>query len=57
MQNYSLYGEQTIKIGAQLYLKNFYESFGFKQIGDVYNEDGILHIKMIRNPISDLTKL
>ena len=53
----ALYGEQTIKIGAQLYLKNFYESFGFKQIGDVYNEDGILHIKMVRNLISDLTKL
>ena len=43
-----LFGEQTIKIGAQLYLKNFYESFGFRQTSDVYDEDGIPHIEMIR---------
>lgn len=49
----SLYGEQTIKIGAQLYLKNFYESFGFKQTSEVYDEDGIPHIKMVRTPISN----
>lgn len=44
----NLFGRQTIKIGAQLYLKNFYESFGFTQVGEVYDEDGILHIGMIR---------
>ena len=44
-----LFGRQAIKIGAQLYLKNFYESFGFIQIGEVYDEDGILHVEMIRN--------
>jgi len=44
-----LFGRQTIKIGAQLYLKNFYESFGFIQVGEVYDEDGILHIGMIRS--------
>jgi ElaA protein len=43
-----LFGEQTIKIGAQLYLKNFYQSFGFKQTSDVYDEDGIPHIEMTR---------
>lgn len=43
-----LYGEQIIKIGAQLYLKNFYESFGFKQTSEVYDEDGIPHIEMSR---------
>ncbi len=43
-----LFGEQTIKIGAQLYLKKFYESFGFKQTSEVYDEDGIPHIVMIR---------
>src|SRR5215211_1132496 len=31
---YHLFGEGPIKIGAQLYLKNFYESFGFRQISD-----------------------
>lgn len=46
---HELFGKSTIKIGAQLYLKHFYESFGFKQNSNVYLEDGIEHIKMIRN--------
>lgn len=37
----------TITIGAQLYLKVFYSSLGFKKVGDVYLEDGIKHITMI----------
>ncbi|CAN5258555.1 GNAT family N-acetyltransferase [soil metagenome] len=41
-----LFGRQQVTIGAQLYLKKFYESFGFTQIGDVYLEDDIEHIKM-----------
>lgn len=45
----SLYGEVAIKIGAQLYLKKFYESFGFVQCSETYLEDDIPHIKMIRN--------
>ena len=44
---YSLFGKQPIKIGAQLYLKRFYESFGFQQSSDVYLEDGIEHIEML----------
>lgn len=43
-----LFGKNPIKIGAQLYLKKFYESLGFVQVGDIYDEDGIDHIKMIR---------
>jgi ElaA protein len=35
-----------IKCSAQYYLKNFYESFGFKAYGDIYDEDGIPHIAM-----------
>lgn len=35
-----------IKIGAQSHLKKFYESFGFEQAGDEYDEDGIPHIPM-----------
>ncbi len=42
-----LYNKQPIRIGAQLYLKKFYESFGFIQASDIYDEDGIDHIKMI----------
>lgn len=34
-----LYGGASIKIGAQLYLQKFYESFGFLQSSDVYLED------------------
>ena len=45
----SLYGQVAIKIGAQLYLKKFYESFGFVQCSETYLEDAIPHIKMIRN--------
>jgi len=43
-----LYGKVPIRIGAQLYLKRFYESFGFRQSGDVYLEDDIEHIEMTR---------
>jgi ElaA protein len=36
----------TIVFSAQLYLQKFYEGFGFKAVGDIYDEAGILHIKM-----------
>lgn len=35
-----------IIIGAQLYLKSFYESLGFVQISEPYLEDNIPHIEM-----------
>jgi ElaA protein len=38
-----------ITISAQVYLKNFYESHGFHQIGKDYLEDGIPHIEMLKN--------
>ena len=38
--------DQKITISAQLYLKKFYESHGFIQIGETYLEDGIPHIRM-----------
>jgi len=44
--SYELYGKTTITIGAQLYLRKFYESLGFIQFSDVYLEDNIEHIKM-----------
>lgn len=37
---------QKITISAQLYLKKFYESHGFIQVGEQYLEDGIPHIRM-----------
>jgi ElaA protein len=45
-----LFNTDTIRIGAQLYLKKFYESFGFIQDGDIYSEDNIPHIIMLRKP-------
>ena len=49
---YDLFGRVAIKIGAQLYLKKFYESFGFNQVSDVYLEDGIEHIYMLKEVTS-----
>ena len=43
------YGPVPIRIGAQLYLKRFYESFGFAQQGEPYLEDGIPHIIMLKS--------
>jgi ElaA protein len=42
------FNETTIKISAQKYLKNFYESLDFEQIGEEYLEDNIPHIPMIK---------
>jgi ElaA protein len=44
---YRLHGKRDIRIGAQYYLKGFYESFGFVQTGEIYPEDGINHIEML----------
>ncbi|GHA38741.1 ElaA protein [Salinimicrobium marinum] len=42
------YDTAVIKLSAQTYLVNFYESHGFQQIGKGYLEDGIPHIAMIK---------
>jgi ElaA protein len=44
---FQLWGKQPIRIGAQVYLKRFYESFGFQQCSNIYMEDNIEHIQMI----------
>jgi ElaA protein len=46
----NLFKTDTIRIGAQLYLKTFYESFGFVQDSEIYLEDNIPHIIMLRKP-------
>jgi len=45
-----LFGDVTIKIGAQKYLVEFYGKLGFKSTGEEYIEDGIPHVYMIRQP-------
>ncbi len=42
------YGEVPIRIGAQLYLKKFYEGLGFVQVSEMYLEDDIEHVEMLR---------
>lgn len=42
------FGPQPIKIGAQQYLLDFYQSFGFVPEGEGYLEDGIPHVHMVR---------
>ena len=41
--------EMQIRISAQLYLKQFYESLGFLITSEVYLEDDIEHIEMVRS--------
>ena len=36
-----------IRISAQYPLISFYRSFGFKEVGETYDEDGIPHIEMV----------
>ena len=43
-----LFGTHPIRIGAQLYLKKFYSSLGFETCSDIYLEDGIEHIEMLK---------
>ena len=39
--------ETKVKIQAQDYLRNFYSSFGFQPISEIYLEDNIPHVDMI----------
>ena len=46
-----LFGQGNIRIGAQTYALGFYSSLGFVPDGEVYDEDGIEHIEMVRKSI------
>ncbi|MDM8357767.1 GNAT family N-acetyltransferase [Pandoraea communis] len=39
-----------LRIGAQAYLEAFYGAFGFVKVSEPYDEDGIMHIEMLRAP-------
>ena len=41
------YKNFSVQLSAQTYLIEFYQSFGFKEIGNTYLEDGIEHINMV----------
>lgn len=44
----ALYSETQIKIQAQVYLRKFYETYGFQVITEEYPEDDILHVDMVK---------
>jgi ElaA protein len=41
-------GAGPIRIGAQAHLEKFYAELGFTRASDVYDEDGIPHLEMVR---------
>ena len=41
-----LFGKTPLRIGAQFYLRRWYESLGFVSCDDNYLEDGIEHVHM-----------
>jgi ElaA protein len=41
------FNRADIKIHAQVYLDDFYTSFGFEPVSDEYLEDGILHVDRV----------
>jgi ElaA protein len=50
------FGARPIRIGAQLYLKRFYEELGFAVASAIYDEDGIPHVQMLLAPKSGETR-
>jgi len=44
----ALHPGHAIRIGAQSHLEQFYGSFGFVTVSEPYDEDGIMHIDMLR---------
>lgn len=44
-----IYTSSAVTISAQEYLIKFYQGHGFEVLGEVYDEDGIPHVKMVKN--------
>ena len=43
------FSTHSLTISAQEYLIKFYEAHGFKVFGEVYDEDGIPHVQMVKD--------
>jgi len=43
-----LHPGQPIRIDAQAHLQAFYAAFGFQTVSEPYDEDGIMHVYMLR---------
>jgi len=46
------YPGQPIKLAAQLHLQSFYSSMGFVSINEPYDDAGVAHIMMVKQPSS-----
>lgn len=44
----ALYPGNAVRIGAQIRLERFYQSLGFHTVSEMYIEDGIEHVQMLR---------
>lgn len=44
------WGDQTLQLNAQAYLEGWYESFGYRRTGDNFDDAGIDHVPMTREP-------
>ena len=42
-----LFPKEDLHAQAQAYLEDFYASFGFEAISEIYEEDGIPHLDMV----------
>ncbi|HLL23401.1 MAG TPA: GNAT family N-acetyltransferase [Kofleriaceae bacterium] len=45
-----LAGAVPVRISAQAHLETFYNELGFTRASDIYDEDGIPHVEMLRTP-------
>ncbi len=43
-----LFPGDAVRIGAQIRLERFYQSLGFRTVSEMYIEDGIEHVQMLR---------
>jgi len=44
------YTGQPVRISAQAHLEGYYGRFGFRAVGEVYDDEGIPHVDMLRAP-------
>ncbi|MCU7833820.1 MAG: GNAT family N-acetyltransferase [gamma proteobacterium symbiont of Taylorina sp.] len=42
------YRNVPVRISAQAHLNKFYSQFGFEKVSEPYDEDGIVHIEMLK---------
>ena len=48
-KSFEIHFSNASTISAQEYLINFYQKHGFTMQGEIYDEDGIPHVQMIKN--------